>query len=67
MVDIDGSPSIDTRPPLERETNTMTQGELNRLRESCSIPSGTQIRLLKVDKTIAFTHLDKVTFYEAAF
>ncbi|GFY93730.1 hypothetical protein Acr_09g0001760 [Actinidia rufa] len=39
------SPLVDTRPSLERVTNTMTQGELDCLRESCSISTGIQIRL----------------------
>ncbi|GFS32018.1 hypothetical protein Acr_00g0020440 [Actinidia rufa] len=51
----EGSPSIDAPPPLERETNTMTHGELDHLRESCSFPSSIQIRLPEVDKTIMST------------
>ncbi|GFS37021.1 hypothetical protein Acr_00g0049280 [Actinidia rufa] len=38
--DNEGSPSIDTRPPPERETNIMPQGELDHLRQSCSFPAG---------------------------
>ena len=38
LYDNEGSPSIDTRPPPERETNTMTQGKLDRLKKSCSFP-----------------------------
>ncbi|GFZ03502.1 hypothetical protein Acr_16g0001260 [Actinidia rufa] len=51
----EGSPSVDTRPPLERETNTLTQGELDHLRESCSFPAGIQIRLPELDKTVMST------------
>ena len=36
----DGDPLMDIRPPPERETNTMTQGELDHLREPCSFPAG---------------------------
>ena len=53
----EGSLSVDALSPIEWETNTMTQGELNRLRESCSFPSSIQIRLPKVDETIVFTRL----------
>ena len=61
-----GSPSVGTRP-LPKKTNIMTQHELDRLRESCSFPSGVQIRLSEVDETIVSTHLGKVAFYEVAF
>ena len=50
-------------PPTEKEANTMTQGELDRLRESCSFPSSILIKLLKVDKTIASTRSREVAFY----
>ncbi|GFS36232.1 hypothetical protein Acr_00g0044830 [Actinidia rufa] len=63
----EGSPSVDTRPPFDRETNTMTQGELNRLRESCSFSVETQIRLPEVDETIMSTRSGEVAFYEASF
>ncbi|GFS30400.1 hypothetical protein Acr_00g0011720 [Actinidia rufa] len=52
----EGSPSVDTRPLPERETNMMTQGELDRLRESCFFSSAIQIRLPEADKTIACKH-----------
>ncbi|GFS46039.1 hypothetical protein Acr_00g0099780 [Actinidia rufa] len=42
----------------------MTQGELDRLQESCSIPLGIQTKLPEVDETIVST---LVSFYEAAF
>ena len=45
----------------------MTQGEMDCLRESCSIPLGILIRLFKVGKTIASTHPGEVAFYEATF
>ncbi|GFS34998.1 hypothetical protein Acr_00g0037230 [Actinidia rufa] len=50
-----------------RETNTMTQGELDCLRESCSFPSSVQIRFPKANETIASTRPGNVVFYEAVF
>ncbi|GFY95644.1 hypothetical protein Acr_10g0010290 [Actinidia rufa] len=47
------NPSIDTRSLPERETNIMTQGEPRSPAESCSFPVSIQIRLPKVDETIA--------------
>ncbi|GFY81051.1 hypothetical protein Acr_01g0008600 [Actinidia rufa] len=41
-----------TSPLVERETNIMTQNELDLLRESHSFPSSVQIRLLEEDETI---------------
>ena len=38
--DHEGNPVIDTRTPLEKEFNVMTQGDLDCLRESYSFPSG---------------------------
>ena len=38
-------PSADVLPPIEKETNTMTQGHLDRLKESYSFPPRLQIRL----------------------
>ncbi|GFZ02251.1 hypothetical protein Acr_15g0008590 [Actinidia rufa] len=49
------------------ETNIMTQGELDRLKKSCSFPSGIQIRLPEADETIASTRPGEVAFYEVAF
>ncbi|GFS41434.1 hypothetical protein Acr_00g0074290 [Actinidia rufa] len=60
-------PLLDTRPPLERRTNVMTQDELDHLRKSCSFPVGIQTRLPKADGTIAFNCLREVAFYEATF
>ncbi|GFZ08937.1 hypothetical protein Acr_20g0007450 [Actinidia rufa] len=65
--DNEGSSSIDTRPLPKRETNIMTQGELDCLRESCYSSFRIQIRLPKADETITSTHPSKVAFYEAAF
>ncbi|GFS32437.1 hypothetical protein Acr_00g0022790 [Actinidia rufa] len=56
--DNEGSPSVDTRPPPEKETNIMTQGELDRFRESCSFPVGIQIRLPEADETIGSLELE---------
>ena len=40
--DNEGVPSVDDRPSPKREINTMTQGDLDHLRESCSFPVGIQ-------------------------
>ena len=61
------SPLVDASPPIERETNTMTQGELDHFRESYYFLSNIQIRLLEVDDTIVSTRSGKVASYEAAF
>ena len=63
----EASPSVTTPPPTERETNIMTQDELDFLRGSHSFPSSIQIRLPKEDKTIASIHPGEVAFYEVAF
>ena len=63
----EGDPSIDTKPPPEREMNIMSQGKLDHLWKSCSFPIGIQTRLLETDKTIASTRPSKVAVYEAAF
>ncbi|GFS39304.1 hypothetical protein Acr_00g0062160 [Actinidia rufa] len=63
----EGSPSISVPPMIERENNIMTQGELERFRESYSIPSNVQIRLPEANKTIAPTRPGEVAFFEATF
>ena len=45
----------------------MTQGELDHLREPCSILPSIQIRLPEVDESITLTSLGKVALYEVAF
>ena len=62
-----GSPLVATPPPVERETNIMTQDELDLFRESHSFSPSVQIRLPKEDETIASTRQGEVAFYEAAF
>ncbi|GFZ04989.1 hypothetical protein Acr_17g0005610 [Actinidia rufa] len=57
----------ETRPPPEKETNTMTQDELDHLAESCSFPAGVQVRLPESGETIMLARLGKVAFYESAF
>ena len=57
----------DARSPLEKETNIMTQQELNDLAESCLFPAGVQMRLLEAGKTIMSTRPGEVAFYEVAF
>ena len=49
------------------ETNIMTQGELDHLRESGSFLVGIQLRLLEIDETIASTRPGEVAIYEVAF
>ncbi|GFY91246.1 hypothetical protein Acr_07g0014420 [Actinidia rufa] len=63
----EGSPSADVSLSIEKETNIMTQDELDHLRESCSFPSNIQIRLLKTNETIVSTRPGEVVFYEVAF
>ena len=60
-------PSTDDLPLIEKETNTMSQGELDCLRKLFSFPSSIQIRLLEADETIASTRPSEVAFYEATF
>ncbi|GFZ15805.1 hypothetical protein Acr_25g0002140 [Actinidia rufa] len=55
----EGNPSANPLPPIEKEINTMTQYELDHLRESCSILSSIQIKLPESDETIASTHPGK--------
>ena len=45
----------------------MTQGNLDRLKESCDFPVGIQTRLPEDDKTIISTRLGELTFYEGSF
>ena len=45
----------------------MTQGELDRLKESCTFPSSILIRLPEVNETIASPCPGEMSFYEAAF
>ena len=65
--DHEGNLVIDTRTPLEKEFNVMTQGDLDCLRELCSFPSGIQARIPKNNEIILSTHPGDVAFYEAAF
>ncbi|GFS41581.1 hypothetical protein Acr_00g0075200 [Actinidia rufa] len=60
-------PSLEGSPSVERETNIMTQDELDHLRESHSFPLSVQIKPYEEDETIASTCLSKVAFYEATF
>ena len=60
-------PSAYALPPIERETNIMTQGELDCLRESFSFPPSIHSRLPEANETIASTHPGEVAFYELAF
>ena len=58
---------VDDRPPPEREINTMTQGDLDHLRESCSFPSRIQTRPPNGNETIVSARPGEVAFYEVVF
>ncbi|GFY85350.1 hypothetical protein Acr_04g0000880 [Actinidia rufa] len=60
-------PGVDTHSSPTTEINTMTQENLNRLRESYSFPIGVQTRNPEERKTILSTRTGEVDFYEAAF
>ncbi|GFZ12713.1 hypothetical protein Acr_23g0010980 [Actinidia rufa] len=49
------------------ELNIMTQGDLDRLWEACSFPSGVRTRILRNGETILSTGAGEVAFYEATF
>ncbi|PSS08079.1 Arresten like [Actinidia chinensis var. chinensis] len=53
-------------PSVEKETNIMTLGELDLLRESYSFPPYVQLRIPE-GETITSTHPGEVAFYEATF
>ena len=60
-------PLADDLPSIERETNTISQDEMDHLRELFFFPSNIQIKLLDVDKTTVSTRLGEVAIYEAVF
>ena len=45
-------PEMSTSSPLEKETNVMTQGDLDRLREAYSFPAEIQTRIPEEGETI---------------
>ncbi|GFY87390.1 hypothetical protein Acr_05g0010290 [Actinidia rufa] len=51
--------SQENRPPTELETNIMTQGELDRLRESCLLLVGVHSRLPAVGETVTLARSGK--------
>lgn len=57
--------NVPSSPATER--NTMTQGDLDRLRESCSFPVGIQARIPGKGETILSAGSGEAAFYEAAF
>ena len=59
-------PEMDTLR-LTKETNVMSQTDLDKLREKYSFPSGVQLRIPGEGETILFAREGEVTFYEAAF
>ena len=58
--DNEGVLPVDDQPSPQREINTMTQGDLDRLRESCSFPAGIQTRIPEDNETIVSTHPGEV-------
>ena len=62
-----GDPEIDTRSPLEKEINTMTQDDLDHLRKSCSFPPEVQAKIPEDDETILSTRPSKVDFIRPLF
>ena len=53
---LDVRPSADVFPPTEKETNTMSQCDMDCLRESYSFQTSFRIRLPEANETIAPTH-----------
>ena len=60
------SPPVDDEPPPEREINTMTQDDLDRLRESCSFPVGIHTKLPEDDETFVSIRPSKVASYKTS-
>ncbi|GFZ06719.1 hypothetical protein Acr_18g0008890 [Actinidia rufa] len=60
-----GNPEVDAQTPLTIE-NTMTQEDLNRLKEMYSFPTGIQTRVPSQGETILSTRFGKIAFYETA-
>ncbi|GFY96664.1 hypothetical protein Acr_11g0009700 [Actinidia rufa] len=60
-------PEVDVPSSPATELNTMTQGDLDRLRETCSFPMGVQTRIPGKGKTVLSASTGEVAFYEVAF
>ncbi|GFZ05180.1 hypothetical protein Acr_17g0007520 [Actinidia rufa] len=60
-------PEIEVPSSPTTELNTMTQGELDRLREAYSFPSGVRTRIPRNGETIFSAGEYEVAFYEVAF
>ena len=58
---------VDVRPPPNKETNIMTQDELDHLRESCYFPAGVQTRLSEASKTIMLALPSELALYKVVF
>ncbi|GFY85508.1 hypothetical protein Acr_04g0002460 [Actinidia rufa] len=58
-------PEVEVPSSLAIELNIMTQGDLDRLRETYSFPLGLRMRLPGKGKTIIFVSASEVAFYEA--
>ncbi|GFY96681.1 hypothetical protein Acr_11g0009870 [Actinidia rufa] len=60
-------PEVDVPSSPTTELNTITQGDLDRLWETCSFPMGVQTRIPGKGKTVLSASSGEVAFYEAAF
>ncbi|GFS36611.1 hypothetical protein Acr_00g0046960 [Actinidia rufa] len=61
------TPRVNTYNSPSKEINTMTQDDLDHLKESYSFLVGVQTRIPEKGKTILSTRTGEVAFYEAAF
>ena len=64
---LEGSPYQEESFNYGENPKVMTQGDLNRLRETYSFPTRIQARIPNVGETILSTHPSEVAFYDAAF
>ncbi|GFY85673.1 hypothetical protein Acr_04g0004110 [Actinidia rufa] len=60
-------PKVDVPSSPAMELNTMTQGDLARLWETCFFPMGVQTRIPRKGETILSASSREVAFYKAAF
>ncbi|GFS32483.1 hypothetical protein Acr_00g0022940 [Actinidia rufa] len=58
---------VDVLSSPATELNTMTQGDLDRLRKTCSFPMGVQKRIPGKGKMVLSAGSGEVAFYEASF
>ncbi|GFS42334.1 hypothetical protein Acr_00g0079240 [Actinidia rufa] len=60
-------PEVNVPSSQATELNTMTQGDLDRLRETCSFPMGVHTRIPRKGETVLSASSGEVAFYEAVF